>query len=127
MSRCQLCGRRLGTLKSGLIRSHHFKQTLCSGSGHWPIEECDQQLEISATLAAQREEILRLELAELFERRANWIEPRIYSDLLAASKEADRLGRRLVRHRAWPERFARQMEQQGWGDPPPAYLQRLAQ
>lgn len=66
--------------------------------------------------------MLRLELAELFERRANWIEPRLYSDLLAATIEANRLGRRLSRHRAWPARFARQMERQGWGDPPPTYL-----
>jgi hypothetical protein len=122
MTRCQICGRRLGVLSTGLIRSHHFHGQLCLGSGHAPIEECDFRLEQCATDAGEREEVLRRELAELFERRANYIEPRLYSDLRSATIEANRLGRRLQRHRSWPQRFQRQMETQGWGDPPPAYM-----
>lgn len=122
MTRCQICARRQATLASGLIRSHHFMGALCLGTGHPPIEECDYRLEQCATEAAEREEVLRRELTELFQRRANYIDPRIYADMLTASREAHRLGRRLERHRAWPQRYQRQMETQGWGDVPPAYL-----
>jgi hypothetical protein len=127
MTRCQICGRRVGTLANGNIRSHHFNSDLCEGVGHPPIEECDIRLEQIAARASEREGALISELAELFERRANWIEPRIYADLLKATTVARRLERRLRRHRSWPQRFARQMEQQGWGDPPPAYMARIGE
>lgn len=36
--------------------------------------------------------------------------------------EHKRLKRRLQRHRSWPERFRREMERDGYGQPPPEYL-----
>lgn len=127
MNRCQICGRRIGLLKNGNVRSHHVRGKLCGGVGAPPIEQSDNRLEECAEAASAREAALVAELAELLERRANYIEPRIYADLLDASRAARRLERRLRRHRDWPRRFARQMVRQGWGDPPPAYMPRIGE
>lgn len=70
--------------------------------------------------AADRE-CLR-ELASLYERRANYIDPALVERAGRAVSMKLCLERRLQRHRTWPQRFARQMERQGWGNPPPAYL-----
>jgi hypothetical protein len=64
----------------------------------------------------------------LNEARANWIDPALIVRRGTLAGQSLRIGRRLKRHREWPERYrrsiARQMEHHGyaWADPPPDYL-----
>lgn len=126
MTTCQICGRRRGTGKGGMILHHHVRGRPCPGIGHPPIEQDDARLEQLLHDAQQADRTTKRELAALYERRANYIDPAPISRASAAVSLSLRLERRLKRHRAWPQRFARQMETQGWGSPPPAYLiQRL--
>jgi hypothetical protein len=122
MTRCQVCGRRRGTNKLGLILHHHVRDQLCPGVGFVPIEQDDARLEAVAREAQARDRALTRELAALYERRANYIDPALLDACGRAVALSARLDRRLARHRAWPARFARQMERDGWGDPPPDYL-----
>ena len=122
MTRCQICGRRRGTGKGGTILHHHVQGVPCPGAGFPPIEQDDARLESVVAEAAELNRTLALELARLYEARANWIDPALVRRSLDASTTFNRLRRRLDRHRNWPARFARQMETQGWGDPPPDYL-----
>lgn len=122
MTRCQICGRRRGLNKARLVLFHHVKGRPCLGAGFPPIEESDARL---AELAEETRLAARAagrELAALYARRANWIDPALVARRYELADSADRLARRLKRHRSWPARFARQMERQGWGSPPPAYL-----
>lgn len=124
VTRCQICGRRRGLNKAGTLLAHYVRGVPCLGAGYPPIEESDARL---AELAAEVESASRAagrELAALYDRRANWIDPALVARRYALEKRADQLARRLKRHRTWPARFARQMERQGWGMPPPAYLTR---
>lgn len=122
MTRCQICGRRLRLNKDGAIAMHHVRSAPCPGAGHPPIEQSDARLVSLIPETDDQARAAYAEIAALTERRVNWIDPALYRIGADASRLRDRLSRRLARHRAWPERFRRQMERQGWGDPPPAYL-----
>lgn len=126
MTRCQICGRRRGLNKAGLILFHNVKGRPCPGAGFLPIEESDARLAELAVEIANAERAAGRELAALYERRANWIDPALVARRYDLGRQADQLARRLKRHRSWPARFAREMERQGWGSPPPAYLTRDA-
>jgi hypothetical protein len=120
--RCQVCGRRQGLKKTGGVRFHHVAGVPCEGAGFPPLEVDDGRL---AQLAAEAWASYRKacdEVRALEERRANWIDPRLTARLYADLAKWSRLTRRLDRHRAWPDRFRRQMDRQGYGLPPPAYL-----
>lgn len=122
MTRCQICGRRRGTGKAGQILMHHVRGLPCPGTGFPPIEIDDSRLETLLVEVEAAERVALNELVVLYDQRANYIDPaliRRYGDLSAQSA---RIQRRIARHRAWPQRFERQMERQGWGYPPPAYL-----
>jgi hypothetical protein len=71
---------------------HHYRNAPCEGAGFPPIEQDDARL------------------AELVEASVE------------TAAEHKRLKRRLQRHRSWPERFRREMERDGYGQPPPEYL-----
>jgi hypothetical protein len=101
---------------------HHVRGVPCLGAGFPPIEESDARLAELAAELALAERAAGRELAALYDRRANWIDPALVARRHDLGKRADSLARRLKRHRSWPERFARQMERDGWGMPPPAYL-----
>jgi hypothetical protein len=122
MTRCQICGRRRNLRRDGTIAHHHVRGQPCLGVGFLPIEQDDARLEAVAREAEARDRALTRELAALYERRANYIDPALIDACGRAVALSLRLERRLARHRAWPARFARQMERQGWGDPPPDYL-----
>lgn len=122
MTRCQICGRRVRLRREGGIAHHHVQSHPCPGIGHPPIEQDDAALISRAAERAEAAERLGRELAALYASRANWIDPALKEAHLIALTEARRLHRRLRLHHGWPERFARQMARQGWGDPPPAYL-----
>lgn len=122
MTRCQICGRRVRLKAGEVIAHHHVRGRACPGIGHPPIERDDAALTQRAADQAELADELGRELADLYARRANFIPPDLSARYGEALTEARRLHRRLRRHRLWPERFRRQMETQGWGDPPPAYL-----
>jgi hypothetical protein len=122
MTRCQICGRRKHLRKDGGIAHHHVKGDACPGIGFPPIEQSDERLASYAVEVDAAKSDAAHELAELYIRRANYIPPELTKRYSRLVSESLRLGMRLARHRAWPERFRRQMETQGWGDPPPAYL-----
>lgn len=124
VTRCQLCGRRKSLTKSGGVGFHHVAGSPCPGAGFPPIEQTDADLERMAAEAEADLAAVRAELAALYDRRANWIDPALLHRRDALWAFSGRLRRRLDRHRAWPDRFARQMARQGWGDPPPDYLLR---
>lgn len=122
MTRCQICGHRKPLNRVGMIRHHHVNSAPCRGAGHLPIEQSDAAL---AEALADHEAIYTnasASIAALTAARANYIDPMLYTQMRSSLTEKLRLRRRLDRHRKWPERFARQMEMQGWGDPPPEYL-----
>jgi hypothetical protein len=122
VTRCQICGRRRGLNKAGGMLFHNVRGSPCLGVGFPPIERTDSRLaELADETAIATRDAAR-ELSELRERRANWIDPALVVRVSTLATLRDRLRRRLDRNRAWPARFARQMEQRGWGDPPPDYL-----
>ncbi|MFY9350644.1 MAG: hypothetical protein WBL20_17120 [Sphingobium sp.] len=122
MTRCQICGRRRNLRRDGMMAHHHVRAQTCPGTGFPPIEQDDGRL--VQLLAETQEQGRRLtrELAAFYDRRANYIDPALIAACSRAVSLSLQLERRLTRHRAWPARFARQMERQGWGDPPPDYL-----
>jgi len=122
VTRCQVCGRRIGLTQAGAIRHHHVRAVTCPGVGFPPIEQDDARLEALARETRAREVELTGQLRALYDARANFIDPALTRAICEALSAARRLEQRLARHRAWPERFNRQMERQGWGDPPPEYL-----
>lgn len=122
IGRCQICGRRRGQRKDGGLVRHYVRGLPCEGEGFSPIEIDDSRL---ADLVSAKREAWRaivLSLKALRDRRANWIDPQLEIQARRLWSEASKLERRLNRHRSWPARFAREMERQGWGSPPPAYL-----
>lgn len=127
MTRCQACGRRIGLTKDGGARFHNWRGSPCLGAGHPPIEQDDARLAELAALAELADRAATRALMAMIEARVNRIEPEVTVRSLDASREAGRLKRRLDRHRKWPARFAREMETQGWGSPPPGYLLRRPQ
>lgn len=122
MTSCQICGRRRGLNKKGGVLHHHVHGRPCPGIGFPPIEQDDARLVEVLAIAQAADKQYSIELAGLFERRANYIDPALIDRASYAVSLSLRLERRLARHRAWPQRFARQMEKQGWGSPPPDYL-----
>lgn len=122
MSRCQICGRRKGVTQAGGVVFHHVAGSPCPGAGCPPIEETDADTERILRQAEADLREIRADLAALEARRANWIDPGLLHRRDMLSAFCGKLRGRLDRHRAWPARFARQMERQGYGDPPPAYL-----
>lgn len=122
MTSCQICGRRRGTNKAGMILHHHVRSRVCPGTGFPPIEQDDARLSQLLEEARAIDRACTEELRALFDRRANYIDPALIDRCGAAVSLSLRLERRLARHLEWPRRFARQMERQGWGSPPPAYL-----
>lgn len=128
VGRCQICGRKKCLSKSGMIAHHCVGGPACPGTGYLPIEQDDARLveyaaQVGAAYRNAREAVERLE-----EARANRIDRRLIVRRAILAGLALKIGRRLKRHRDWPERYqrsvARQMERQGyaWADPPPAYL-----
>lgn len=122
MAHCQICGRTISLRRKGLIGHHHVKGERCEGIGFPPIEQSDARLAEIALLAHEDARTARRVISDLLERRANQIEPALIACATRAEIRAERLSRRLARHRAWPARFARQMATQGYGSPAPAYL-----
>lgn len=120
--KCQLCLRRLRLNLSGEVVSHHKRGDHCLGSGFAPIEMDDQRLAEIAKIERQRASAIALKIRKQIDMRANRIEPELIREQCEASSEAHRLEVRLARLNNWPERFARQMETQGYGEPPPAYI-----
>lgn len=121
-TRCQICGRRKHLRKDQGVAHHHVDGVPCLGIGHPPIEQADDRLVECVALAEATDRRLTAQLAGLYERRANFIDPALITAMIASSKRARRLAARLKRHRDWPARFAREMERDGWGSPPPEYL-----
>lgn len=119
---CQICGRAIALRQTGNISHHHVRGYACEGIGYPPLEQSDSRLAELAAQARYEAEDGTEKLAALYQRRANWIDPKLVLHTSTARLRADKLARRLRRHRQWPVRFARQMATQGWGDPPPAYL-----
>jgi hypothetical protein len=126
--RCQICGRRKHLRKSGVIAHHCVGGPVCPGTGYPPIEHDDARLidyaaQVDTAYQRAREAVRRLEDAS-----TNWIDPALIVTRGLLAGLALRIGRRLRRHREWPERYersmARQMERYGyaWADPPPSYL-----
>lgn len=122
MHRCQVCARRIKLKIGGAVAAHYVQGQPCHGAGYPPIEVSDERLFEVAEIAKANADHARGRLVALYESRANFIDPgliRLYDRLSARS---EKLARRLKRHRLWPQRFERQMQTQGWGEPPPAYL-----
>lgn len=126
--RCQICGRRKHLRKNGTIVFHHVRGDRCDGAGFLPIEQDDARLVAIVAEREARYDRLRAEIADLEERRANYIDPALIRARNYAWLAYREVEKRLVRHRDWPARYARsiarQMEKHGyaWADPPPAYL-----
>lgn len=119
---CQICGRRVGQKTNGRVVHHHVRGASCLGSDYPPIEVSDERLRQMAGKALTEMRVLSCSLSALYERRANQIDSLLIDQLARAANLADTLNRRLTRHHQWPARFARQMQERGWGDPPPQYL-----
>ncbi len=120
--RCQICARRVRLNVRGEIAGHYHRGERCAGANYAPIEREDSQLLECARLQRAIASRLAAEIADLMDRRVNRIEPELLERYGRACATASRLERRLARHRAWPERFRRDMERHGYGYPPPAYL-----
>jgi len=120
--RCQLCSRRKALRANGTIVAHYTGGGPCEGAGFAPLEETDARL--VQLLEKTEREIAEIgaEIRELVDRRANWIDPRLADRRGALLSRAAWLRRRLHRLHSWPARFVREMERQGWGYPPPAWL-----
>lgn len=123
MSRCQICGRRIGLTQSGLIRMHHVRGRVCDGSHNMPIEQSCEYLEYAILCAKEDYRAAADLIKDHHDRRLNHPIPFAVTRMAGdAYLRQRRLERRLARIRSWPARFERQMANQGWGDPPPAYL-----
>lgn len=122
MPRCQVCGRKTALRAGMLVRMHHVAGEVCLGSAYPPIEVDDARLVELARELDTRASTLRHEIAKLYNRRANYIPSELVDRGAVAASLAARLERRLRRHQSWPDRFAKQMAQRGYGDPPPNYL-----
>lgn len=120
--RCQLCGRRKGLNREGRIVMHHVRGDRCAGTHKLPIEQDHSALESEIAALRARARAKRAFVRDLLAHRINFIDPVHERQAQAADDRADTLARRLRRHLTWPARFARQMERQGYGDPPPTYL-----
>lgn len=120
--RCQICGRRLPLKTNGRVAHHHVRGEVCPGKNHLPLEQDDRHLEaeIARFYAISRSKAAFVR--ELLARRVNYIDPTHQATGDAAWSLARKLERRLARHRNWPRRFLAEMDRQGWGSPPPAYL-----
>lgn len=126
MTRCQVCGRRQGLKADGTIRFHNVRTAPCPGVGYVPIEQDDARLREYAAEVEKASSDANSELAALFERRANYIDPDLLRRAGDAVSESLRLNRRIARLDAWPARFERDMERLGYGSPPPDYLRERA-
>ncbi len=71
MSRCQICGRRVGLSKAGLVPHHHVAGDACPGKGFAPIEQSHARLAELAAAAAIAQNRWAAELLGLYDRRAN--------------------------------------------------------
>lgn len=126
--RCQICGRRKHLRKNGTVVHHSVGGPRCPGSGHPPIEHDDARLIAYAAEVESAYNQAYAAVRALEDTRANWIDPALIIRRGLLAGQALRVGRRLQRHLAWPERYrrsiARQMEKYGyaWADPPPDYL-----
>jgi len=120
--RCQICGRLKATRSDGSISHHHVKGVPCTGKGSPPIELDDRFLEQEAGRLYRAAAAIRATIRELIARRVNYIDPALERARDQADDQAYKLDRRLARHRAWPDRYERQMERYGYAMPPPAYL-----
>lgn len=120
--RCQICARRKPLRSNGTIVAHYVTGLPCPGAGYPPIEVTDTRLgELIVTAETEVARLARV-IRDLEDRRANWIDPAIALHIGELRNQAEKLRRRQKRLDAWPRRFARDMERQGWGSPPPAYL-----
>jgi hypothetical protein len=124
---CQVCGRRQGLRADGTIRFHNVRAVPCPGIGFVPIEQDDGRLRSYAREVETAASAANRELCDLYDRRANYIPPELYDRLGRLTSESLRLRRRIARLESWPARFERDMERQGWGSPPPAYLRERAE
>lgn len=120
--KCQLCLRRLRLNKLGEIVSHYVGGEPCPGTGFAPLEMDDARLAEMIELERQRERSLSRKIAAQFAMRANRIEPELIAQQAKSMRRLQRLEARKKRLDQWPQRFARQMELHGYGDPPPAYI-----
>lgn len=122
MAHCQVCGRTVRTTKSGGLIVHHVRGAECLGSGHPPIESSDARLKSAVEIAkasARRQQDL---IEKKRQQRVYFIDPLLIKQEAELWIEASRLSRRLKRHLSSKDRFLKQMETHGYGDPPPAYL-----
>lgn len=117
--KCQICGRRLRLKKSAEVAMHYRHGTACPGSGFAPIEIDDSRLAEVARNERERALNIAKEIRIQIEARVNRIEPELIKRQIEASTQANKLEAKLRRLNKWPERFARQMENHGYGDPPP--------
>ena len=122
MMHCQCCGRARGVKADGTVPMHHYRNAPCEGTGFPPIEQDDARLAELVDQWAERAESARSTVAVGLYAGANRIEPELVEASVATAAEHKRLARRLQRHRSWPERFRREMERDGYGQPPPEYL-----
>lgn len=120
--KCQICLRRLRLKISGEVAKHHVAGDPCPGAGFAPIELDDERLAQMAEIEQRRADALAFDIRNQIERRANRIEPELMRRFAEASCRARKLSARLCRLASWPERFKRQMETYGYGEPPPAYI-----
>lgn len=101
---------------------HHVNSQRCAGTGHPPIEYGHAQLEAEIVRLQAKARSQRAFVRSLQDQRVNWIDPRHEAIAHDCDWRAGTLARRLKRHLNWPARFARQMERDGYGEPPPPYL-----
>lgn len=126
--RCQICNRRKGLRKNGTVVHHCVGGPRCPGAGYPPIEVDDARLrgyaaEVDAAFTRACQAVRELE-----ERRANYIDPRLIMRRGSLAGLSLRIGRRLKRHREWPQRYRRSHDRQmakfgyAYAVQPPAYL-----
>jgi len=120
--RCQICGRMKPRRADGGIVHHHVRGVPCPGKGALPLEEDDRFLESEARRHRAAERSIRATIRDLVARRVNYIDPALERAADDAWRTGYALERRLARHRAWPDRYERQMARDGMAMPPPAYL-----
>jgi hypothetical protein len=120
--RCQICGRLKPIRITGGIAYHHVQGVPCTGKGQLPLDQDDAFLVSEAKRLRDEQRQHSATIRTLIERRANFIDPAIEKARDAAWSAADKLERRLKRHRNWPARYEREMARDGMSMPPPAYL-----
>ena len=105
--RCQIGGRRKHLRKNGTVVHHCVGGPRCPGSGYPPIEHDDARLiEYAAHVEAAYQRVYAAVRA-LEEARANWIDPALIVRRGTLAGQSLRIGRRLKRHREWPDRYRR--------------------